>query len=213
MLTELWQLLTNRADFFARLLGEHLLLSGIAAALSLSIGVALGVLISENRRLAPLVMQTSNIVYTIPSISLFGLLIPFSGIGNTSAVIALVVYGLLPIIGGTHTGIKQIDAGLVEAARALGMDRRQILYYIKLPLAFPVILSATRTMLVMTVALTGIASFIGAGGLGVAVYRGITTNNTAMTLLGSLLIMLIAFVVDFLCARLEQSIKWRQNHD
>ncbi|WP_328805248.1 ABC transporter permease [Spirabiliibacterium pneumoniae] len=209
MFIETIQTLISRREFFLNLFLEHLLLSGIAAVFSIIIGVLLGALISENRKLAPFVMQTSNIFYTIPSISLFGLLIPLTGIGNISAVIALTVYGLLPVIGGTYAGIKQIDLGLIEAAQALGMNKKQILYRIKLPIAFPIILSSIRTMFVMTISLAGIASFIGSGGLGVAIYRGITTNNTSMTLIGSLLIMFIAFVVDFFCICFEKNIKWR----
>ena len=106
----------------------------------------------------------------------------------------------------------QIDTGLIEAAESFGMTRWQILRRIKLPLALPIILSAIRTMLVMTIALAGVASFIGAGGLGVAVYRGITTNSTAMTAVGSILIMLIAFLADFVLAYFEKSIKWRKSH-
>ena len=123
-----------------------------------------------------------NIIYTIPSISLLGFLIPFSGIGNTTAIIALTVYALLPMVRNTHTGITNINPGIIEAARGMGSTNAQILYKVKLPLALPVIMSGLRSMVTMTIALAGIASFIGAGGLGVAIYRGITTNNTAMTL-------------------------------
>ena len=212
IIQESLQLLTTRSAFFMRLFAEHLMICGIAAGFAIVIGVGLGVLITENRKLAPFVIQTSNIIYTIPSISLFGLLILVSGIGNVSAIIALVIYALLPMVNGTHTGLKQIDVGLIEAAEAFGMTRWQILSRIKLPLALPIILSSTRTMLVMTIALAGIASFIGAGGLGVAIYRGITTNSTAMTVVGSILIMFIAFLADFVLARFEKSIKWRKSH-
>lgn len=212
IIQEMLQLLTTRSEFFMRLFVEHLMICGIAASCATVIGVGLGVLITEHQKFAPFVIQTSNIIYTIPSISLFGLLILVSGIGNTSAIIALVIYALLPMINGTRTGFLQIDTGLIEAAESFGMTRWQILRRIKLPLALPIILSAIRTMLVMTIALAGVASFIGAGGLGVAVYRGITTNSTAMTAVGSILIMLIAFLADFVLAYFEKSIKWRKSH-
>ncbi|MPW98484.1 hypothetical protein CPI24_06280, partial [Moraxella catarrhalis] len=122
-------------------------------------GVGLGVLITEHQKFAPFVIQTSNIIYTIASISLFGLLILGSGIGNTSAIIALVIYALLPMSNGTRTGFLQIDTGLIEAAESFGMTRWQILRRIKLPLALPIILSAIRTMLVMTIALAGVGTF------------------------------------------------------
>lgn len=212
IIQEMLQLLTTRSEFFMRLFVEHLMICSIAASCAIVIGVGLGVLITEHQKFAPFVIQTSNIIYTIPSISLFGLLILVSGIGNVSAIIALVIYALLPMINGTRTGLRQIDMGLIEAAEAFGMTRWQILRRIKLPLALPIILSAIRTMLVMTIALAGVASFIGAGGLGVAVYRGITTNSTAMTAVGSILIMLIAFLADFVLAYFEKSIKWRKSH-
>ena len=137
-------------------------------------------------------------------ISMIAILIPFSGVGNATAVIALTIYALLPMVRSTHTGIKQVDPLLLEAAEGMGSTRWQILYKIKLPLAMPVILSGIRNMVVMTIALAGIASFIGAGGLGVAIYRGITTNNTAMTMAGSLLIALLALVMDLFLGIVEK---------
>ena len=210
MLRDVTKLFLQRPEFFLKLLGEHLLIAGVAALLAALIGIALGILISERKRLAPWVMQGNNILYTIPAISMFGLLIPLTGIGNVTAIVALTVYGLLPMVGNTYTGITQIDPAVIDAAQGMGSSRRQILWRIKLPLALPVILAALRTMLVMTVSLAGIASFIGAGGLGVAIYRGITTNNMALTVAGSLLIMLIAFAADSLCRLLEKLIPWRK---
>lgn len=208
MFDGLMKLLLSRPEFFLALTGEHLLLSGLSLLIATVFGVALGLLISEYRAFAPWVLQTNNLIYTIPAISLFGLLIPISGVGNTTAVIALSLYGLLPITAGTHTGITQVNAGMSEAATALGLNRMQILRYIALPLALPVIVSSLRTTAVMTISLAGIASFIGAGGLGVAVYRGITTQNTAMTLAGSLLMMLIAFAADRLFALWLKRLNW-----
>ena len=108
-----------------------------------------------------------------------------SGIGNTTAVIALTVYALLPMVRNTHTGIITINPAIVEAARGMGSTENQILWKIQLPLALPTIMSGIRSLATMTIALAGIASFVGAGGLGIAIYRGITTNNTAMTIAGS----------------------------
>lgn len=131
----------------------------------------------------------------------------FSGIGNTTAIIALSIYALLPMVHNTYTGIIGIDKEIIEAARGMGSTTFQILYKIQIPLAFPVILSGIRNMVVMTIALTGIAAFIGAGGLGVAIYRGITTNNSAMTIAGSLLIALLALLADWGVGRYEKYIK------
>lgn len=112
-------------------------------------------------------------------------------------MIALTIYALLPMVRNTHTGITNVDVVILEAAKGMGSTPLQILLKIKLPLAMPIILSGIRNMVTMTIALAGIASFIGAGGLGVAIYRGITTNNTAMTMVGSLLIALLALIMDF----------------
>lgn len=210
MLADVYQIFLDRPGFFLGLLAEHVWIAGSAAALAAVLGVALGVLISEYGRMAPWVIQASNILYTIPAISMFGLLIPFSGIGNGTAIIALTVYGLLPMIGHTHSGIQNIDPAVLDAAQGMGSSRAQMLLKIKLPLALPIVLAALRTMLVMTISLAGIASFVGAGGLGVAIYRGVTTNNMALTVAGSLLIMLLAFTADGLCQWLQKRIPWRQ---
>ncbi|HCC00607.1 MAG TPA: glycine/betaine ABC transporter substrate-binding protein, partial [Ruminococcaceae bacterium] len=162
------------------------------------------------RRSSRPVTGVINFLYTIPSISMLGFLIPLSGIGNTTAVIALTIYALLPMVKNTHTGIINVDRDIVEAARGMGSTRWQILIKIKLPLALPVIMSGIRNMVIMTIALTGIASFIGAGGLGVAIYRGITTNNTAMTITGSLLIALLALLSDFILSIVEKSLQRRK---
>lgn len=204
------QLMASRPGFFGALFVEHLQIAGLAALLAAVLGVALGVLISEHARLARPVLQVNSILYTIPSISMFGFLMPLTGIGNTTAVLALTLYGLLPMTGHTCTGMRGIDPAIIDAAHGMGSSRWQVLWRVKLPLALPVMLSALRTMIVMTIALAGIASFIGAGGLGVAIYRGITTNNAAMTLAGSLLIMALAFAADGLCLFLEKRIPWRK---
>lgn len=204
MAAELLALLRSRGDFFLKLLLEHLQISAVSIVLALVLGLGLGIFIAEKPKTSKPVMAVVNFIYTIPSISLLGFLIPLSGIGNTTAVIALTVYALLPMVRNTHTGLTNINPLLLEAATGMGCTGRQVLFKVKLPLAMPVIMAGLRNMAVMTIALAGIASFIGAGGLGVAIYRGITTNNKAMTLAGSLLIAVLAIVVDWLIGRLER---------
>ncbi|MCR6514049.1 MAG: ABC transporter permease [Clostridium sp.] len=212
---EAFNLLIDRWDFFLKLTIEHLKISCIAILLAGVIGITLGVLISEYKKSSKIVISITNFIYTIPSISLLGFLIPLSGIGNKTAIIALTVYGLLPMIRNTYTGIESIDSSIIEAAKGMGSKRSEILFKIKLPLATGIILSGFKNMIVMTIALSGIASFIGAGGLGVAIYRGITTNNAAMTLVGSLLIALLALLGDFLAGGIWKIInrKWRLNNE
>ena len=209
MLKDIWTLLTERTDFFAGLLLEHLEISLLAIVIAILIGGLAGILISEFQRAAKPTLAAVNFLYTIPSISMLGFLIPFSGVGNATAVIALTVYALLPMVRNTHTGISNIDPAVLEAAKGMGSTRAQILFKIKLPLAMPVIMSGIRSMVTMTIALAGIASFIGAGGLGVAIYRGITTNNAAMTMAGSLLIAVLALLVDLLLGFVERRINRR----
>jgi ABC-type proline/glycine betaine transport systems, permease component len=206
MMRDVWNIFVERWDFFSRLLLEHIKISLIAIAIATVIGLLLGIFISEYKRTRPFVLSLINIIYSIPSISLLGFLIPLSGIGNTTAIIALSIYALLPMVRNTDTGMDNIDPAVIESARGMGSTPFQILYKIKLPLALPVIIAGLRNMVVMTIALAGIASFIGAGGLGVAIYRGITTNNAAMTLAGSLLIALMAIFSDLLLGQAEKSI-------
>lgn len=210
-ISELIKLYIERYDFFLKLTLEHLKISGISIIIATLIGGILGILISEYKKTSTLVLSITNFLYTIPSISLLGFLIPFSGIGNTTAIIALTIYALLPMIRNTYAGIDNIDKSIIESARGMGSTEFQILYKIKIPLATTVILAGFKNMVVMTIALAGIASFIGAGGLGIAVYRGITTNNQTMTIAGSLLIALLALLCDLIIGGIEKTIKrkWR----
>ena len=198
MIQELFDFITQRWDFLLPLIYEHLQISAIAIVFATIVGVSIGILIAEKRKASSLTLGIISFLYTIPSISMLGFLIPFSGVGNATAVIALTVYALLPMVRNTHTGIMNVNPDILEAARGMGSTQMQALMRIKLPLAMPVIMSGIRSMVTMTVALAGIASFIGAGGLGVAIYRGITTNNAAMTMAGSLLIALLALAADLL---------------
>ncbi len=203
------QLLVDRKDFFLKLVGEHIVLSLIAIAWITVIGISLGIYITRQKRIANLVLAMTNVLYTIPSIALFGFLVSFTGIGNTSALIALTAYGILPIIRNTYVGIEEVDPQIVEAAIGMGSTDRQLLLKVQIPIALPVIIAGFRTMVVMTIALAGIASFIGAGGLGVAIWRGITTNFTEMTVVGSLLVALLAMGSDLILGLVERLIRRR----
>lgn len=209
MLKEMWALLIDKKTFFLELLIEHIEISFLAILIAVLIGGIVGILISEFEKASKPALGVINFLYTIPSISMLGFLIPFSGVGNATAVIALTIYALLPMVRSTHTGLTHVDSNILEAAKGMGSTRTQILFKIKIPLAMPVILSGIRNMVTMTIALAGIASFIGAGGLGVAIYRGITTNNAAMTMVGSLLIAVLALVFDFILGFIEKRIAKR----
>lgn len=196
----------QRFPWFMELLGQHLGIVAISVIIAAILGLVIGIIISEHPRFAPLIMSICNILYTIPSISLLGFLIPFIGIGNPTAITALIIYGIMPMVRNTYTGLTNIDPEIIEAALAMGSTKKQLLFRIKLPLAFSVILTGLRSMIVMTISVAAIASFIGAGGLGVAIYRGISIYDPAMTFAGSLLIALLALFIDLLLGLVEKLI-------
>ena len=204
MINQLIKLLTEDFKFFLNLTIEHILISLLAISIASVLGIILGIIISEYRKFSGLILGAVNILYTIPSIALLGFFITITGVGNTTALIALIIYALLPIIRSTYTGIVTINPLIIEASEGMGSTKLQQLFKVKLPLALPVLMSGIRNMVTMTIALAGIASFVGAGGLGVAIYRGITTNNSAMTFLGSLLIAILALVFDFILGLIEK---------
>ena len=209
LLKEVIGIYIERKDWFLELLFQHITLSLIAILLAGTIGLLIGIFISEHDRVAPVVLGIANVFYTIPSISLFGMLIPICGIGDKTAVVALTIYGIMPMVRNTYAGIRNVSEDVVMAARGMGSTDFQIMTKIKLPLALGVIIAGVRNMVVMTISVTAIASFIGAGGLGVSIYRGITMYNTALTLGGSLLIAVMALVSDLLLGKIETHIKKR----
>lgn len=206
-LQDVFNLYRDRSEFFIRLTLEHIYLSFVAILIIAIIGITIGITIAKYRRLAEPVLSLVNFIYTIPSIALFGILVAITGIGNRSALIALVVYGMLPMIRNTYVAVAEIDDLIIESAVGMGTTSRQLLLRIQLPLALPVIIAGFRIMVVMTIALGGIASFIGAGGLGVAIWRGITTSFPEMTVAGSLLVALLAIVVDILLGITEKLVR------
>ena len=209
LLKEILQIYMERREWFLEFFGQHLKIAGIAIVLAGIMGLLLGIFIAEKEFMAPVILTLANIFYTIPSISLLGILIPFTGIGDKTAIIALTLYGLMPMIRNTYTGICGVSQEIIQAARGMGSTDIQILWRIKLPLALGVILAGVRNMVVMTLSVTAIAAFIGAGGLGVAIYRGITIYNPALTFAGSVLIALLALIADLLLGILENYVKKR----
>lgn len=206
-LQEVLSLYISRADWFLGLLIEHIALSATAIAIAGVLGLLLGVFISEHRKLAPIVISICNVFYTVPSIALLGLLIPVFGVGNNNALVALIVYALMPMVRNTYVGLTDIDPDVIEAARGMGSTQIQTLIHVRLPMATSVILAGLRSMVVMTISVAGIAAFVGAGGLGVAIYRGITIFNPAMTFAGGLLIALLALAADLLLGLIEKRYK------
>ncbi len=204
--SDLISLYIDRSDFFLRLFFEHIYLTLVSVLIITVIGIATGLYMTRNQKTANIIITAVNFVYTIPSIALFGVLVSVTGIGDKSAILALTIYGLLPVIRNTYTGIREVDKEIIEAAIGMGSTDWQLLWKIQFPLALPMIMTGFRTMVIMTIALGGIASFIGAGGLGVAIWRGITTNFDEMTVAGSLLVALLAIFTDLFLGIVEKKI-------
>ena len=209
MLQDVLRIFIERRVWFLQLFGKHLALAGTAVLLSGTIGILLGVYINQHPKAAKYVLGVTNTLYTIPDIAMFGFLIPFTGIGEKTAVIALTIYGLMPMVRNTYTGLNSVDPSILEAAVGMGSTPAQVLMRIRLPLAFSMILSGVRNMVVMTLSITGIAAYIGAGGLGTPIYRGIATNNSALIFAGSLSIAVLAICSDLLLGALENKVKKR----
>lgn len=209
MIIDVFKLYVDRLDFFLELLLQHIGMTLIAVSLITVFGLSIGVIMTQNDRVAKAILTMTNFLYTIPAIALFGILVTLTGIGNTSAIVALVIYGLLPMIRSTYVGIKEVDPQVIESAVGMGTRPGQLMVRIQLPLALPVMMSGFRTMVIMTIALGGIASFIGAGGLGVAIYRGISTYYPEMIVAGSLLVALLAILTDWVLQQVENKLTKR----
>lgn len=182
-----------------RLTGEHLLLVCAAMAGALALGLPLGVLVYRHERLRGPVLSLVNMLQTIPSLALFGLLLPLrllGGIGMRSAITALVIYALLPIVRNTYTGLSSVDAAVREAALAMGMTPRQMLWQVELPLAARTILAGIRIATVTTIGTATIAAAVGAGGLGVFLFRGLAVVDSTLLLAGALPAALLALLAE-----------------
>jgi osmoprotectant transport system permease protein len=188
---------------------EHVWLVGISLLIAMCIGVPLGIIITRNKEIAQKVLAGANVIMTVPSIALFGLLLPIlaivgHGLGKVPAVIALVLYSLLPIIRNTYIAIKNVDPALVDAGRGMGMSKWQLLREVEIPLAVPVILAGLKTAAVMNIGIAAIAAYVGAGGLGVFIQQGIARSYEAMILTGALAVSLLAIIVDLGMGLLER---------
>ncbi len=175
---------------------QHLVIVLLAMVISIVLGVGFGILITLNKVLARFILGLANVMMTIPSLALFSLLIPVMGIGEAPAIVGLVAYTQLPIIRNVYTGIMTIDPAIIEVARGMGLSEPKILVKIQIPLAVPAIMAGVRTAVVMGIGIGAIAGYIGAGGLGVYIFQGISRTNDAMVLIGAVLISLIAILSD-----------------
>lgn len=194
------QFIMAKQDVFLKALSEHAFVTVIASVLSGIVGLILGILITRMASLRGPVLGAVGLLYTIPPLSLFFFLIPLMGIGTLPAITALFIYGLLPIVQNTVVGIEQVNPVIREAALGMGASDHQLLTRVEIPLAFPVIFAGIKNMVVMNIAIATIAVFVGAGGLGDIILKGIRTFNDVMMISGTLIIAIVAILVERLFA-------------
>jgi osmoprotectant transport system permease protein len=205
----------QHTEIFSRTL-EHLWLVAAAMSIAVLIGLPLGIVLVRRRVLRRWVLGTANVIQTIPSLALFGFLIPvplLGGIGASTAIVALALYALLPILRNTYTGIAGVDPAVLESARAMGMTSRQALWQVELPLSMGVILAGVRTATVITIGVATIAAAIGAGGLGVFIFRGVAMASNAVVLAGAIPAALLAIAADLLLGQLERRLSPPRSSD
>jgi osmoprotectant transport system permease protein len=201
--------LSHRSEILAATL-DHLTLVLISMALAIAIAVPLGMLIVQHRHLRSTALSIASVFQTIPSLALFGFLIPIpfiGGIGRRTAIVALVLYALLPILRNTYVGLTGIDPAILEAAEAMGMTSSQILLRVRFPLALSIILAGIRTATVITIGVATIAAAIGAGGLGTFIFRGVAMVSDAVILAGAIPAAFLALLADLLLGLLERRLK------
>jgi osmoprotectant transport system permease protein len=204
-------LVRNRGEVLARTI-EHIGLVAASMGIALLIGLPLGIALVRRERAQRWVLGAANIVQTIPSLALFGFLIPvpwIGGVGASTAIVALALYALLPILRNTCTGIAGVDPALIEAGRGMGMTQRQLLWHVQLPLAAPVLLAGIRVATVLSIGVTTIAAAIGAGGLGVFIFRGVAMVNNQVILAGAIPAALLAVAVDLTLGGFQRSLAQR----
>jgi osmoprotectant transport system permease protein len=199
----------KNADRCWFLIWEHVWIVSLSVFLATIIAVPIGIVITRNEPLAKKIINAANILMTVPSIALFGLMLPIlsvfgHGLGKVPAVIALVLYSQLPIIRNTYVGIKNVPSELVEAGKGMGMGNWTRLKEIEIPLAIPVIIAGLRTAVVMNIGIAAIAAYIGAGGLGVFIQQGIARVYEEMILAGAVLVAALAIFVDLFMALIER---------
>jgi osmoprotectant transport system permease protein len=208
-----WQFVSdNRTDIWRHTL-EHLGLVAISTLIAVAIGVPLGIAIARSPRLRGPILGLASILQTIPSLALFGFLIPLpflGGIGARTAIVALVVYALLPIIRNTFVGIGGVDPAVREAAIGMGMTAGELLRLVELPLAAPVIIAGIRIATVVGVGIATIAAAIGAGGLGEFIFRGVSMVNSTVILAGAVPAAMLALLLDGGLHLVERRLQWRQ---
>ena len=198
-----FQFMASRSDELMKLTIQHIQITGLAVLLAIILGVPVGILISKKKGIRSSVLGIANIFQTIPSLALFGLIIPFLGTGYVPSVFVLFLYALLPIIKNTFIGINSVEESIIDAGRGMGMTPKQILTKVEIPLALPVIMGGVRISTVINIGTATIAALIGAGGLGEMIFKGISMASNNMVLAGAIPTALLAIFIDKILGMFE----------
>jgi osmoprotectant transport system permease protein len=207
--SQAWSFLSTRSDFVMSTLLAHITLVVYASVLAVAVGVPIGILIYSKKRIKDKVLSIVGLLYTIPIIAMFGILIPLMGIGTRPALVALIIYGILPIIRNTTVGLGQVSPAAKEAAIGMGANGMQLLLKVELPLAFPLIFAGIRTSVVMNFSMATYAVFIGGGGMGSIIMQGMRTYNKGMLFGSTMLVAITTVFLDRLAGYLEHRINKR----
>lgn len=198
------EFLSNYGSTLVSAFGEHIFLSVISLSLGILFAVPLGIFLSQTDRLASVIMGIAGVLQTIPTLALLALMVPLFGVGKIPAIIALFIYSLLPILRNTYLGMNGVDPMVVDAAKAMGMTRIEVIQKIQLPLAIPVIMAGIRLSAVYVIAWTTIAAYIGGGGLGEVIFNGLELFRSDLILAGTIPVIILAILTDLLAGRIEK---------
>jgi osmoprotectant transport system permease protein len=209
LLSSSWRYVTGHGAEILAAFGQHLVLVAEGSLFSVALGLGIGIPISRNARMRRLVIGFSSVLSMVPIIALFGILITIMGIGTRAVVVALTIYSILPVLQNTTAGLCQVGVAEREAALGMGTSRRQLLFRVELPLAFPVIFAGIRTSIVMNFSIATYAVFIGGGGMGSIIMQGLRTYNDSKLLVGTLLVAVGTIGLDRLIGRVEAVINHR----
>ncbi|NLC07421.1 MAG: ABC transporter permease [Syntrophomonadaceae bacterium] len=198
--------MVKNPDRIITALFEHLELSLLATLMGLMVAIPLGIYLTRNKKLAGPVFSVVNFLQTIPGLALLGFMIPIFGLGNETALAALFIYAILPILRNTYTGIDGVDPFLIEAGGGMGMTRRQLLFLVEIPNALPVIMAGIRVSAVIIIGWATLAAYVGGGGLGRLIMGGLAMSRPEMVLAGAIPAAILALLTDFCLGRLEMKL-------
>lgn len=207
MMVQLYQYVQDNAGHLLTLTLEHILMVLCGLGLALLVGIPLGIISARNEKLASIILAVANIIQVLPSLALLALLMIMLGLGFKTIVVGLFLYSLLPIIRNTYVGLKQVDKGIVEAGRGVGMSSLQLLFKVQLPMSLPFLMAGLRVAAVIAIGVAALAPLIGGDGLGREIYAGLNLRNNLKIYAGAIPAALLAILADLILGRLEVKLK------